>query len=190
MPLRYSSSPSSSSSSDGDSSLNKYLSQLRDDGQITAEESQSISTVLSNSFAQNDAAIPIINESIDAYVSINKHRAETGKEQIGHPGPYVRSIVAKKMEMIEKNKPTSHSEIASTKTGEQGATSVLQPSFIQNNDIGPNEFNENCLLVLSRCHISDAEYALKAYIAQKKRRELNGTEKIADPSNYVMAVLR
>lgn len=53
-----------------------------------------------------------------------------------------------------------------------------------------NELNENCLLALRRSPNLIAENALRAYVKQKLRREANGTEKISDPSNYIMAVLR
>ena len=62
--------------------------------------------------------------------------------------------------------------------------------LLQSNDVELNELNDNCLLALRRSPSLIAENALKAYVKQKRRREANGTEKISDPSNYIMAVLR
>ena len=63
-------------------------------------------------------------------------------------------------------------------------------SMLQKNGVISNELNENCLLALRRCPGTIADNALNAYVKQKRRREANGIDKISDPSNYVLAVLR
>ena len=73
--------------------------------------------------------------------------------------------------------------------GEAMQLSELQPILIRN-CISANELNESCLRALSSCPPPMANGALKAYTIQKRRRETNGTEKISNPSSYIMAVLR
>ncbi|KAL9180398.1 hypothetical protein ACHAXT_008368 [Thalassiosira profunda] len=63
-------------------------------------------------------------------------------------------------------------------------------AILQRNNITTNELNESCLRALSSCPPPMANDALKAYTVQKRRREMNGTEKISNPSSYVLAVLR
>jgi len=188
-------SSSSSSNENGSSkidSADSYLSQLRAKG-LTAEEAESISNALFNP-ANDGTKRSIINESIDVYISMKKRRTETGGESITNPGFYVRSIVRRQLlETGENNNPSS----ADPKSENQQVETVMQklngtplPSCLQNNDIGPNELNEKCLIALSRCPNSMADNAIKAYARQKLRRKTNGTDGISNPSSYVMAVLR
>ena len=189
-PLSISSSPIPSSNNGNDSSidsLDSHLSQLRG-SRLTADESQSIQNALSNlsSSTKNDdgTTTKVIKESIDIYISMNKHRIATGGQGIANPGLYVRSIVRKKLEEGSSNESKTQpiEKINLDKTH--------LPEVLQSNGISSTELNANCLLALSQCPKSIAKEALQAYTTQKKRREMNGTEKIANPSGYILTVLK
>lgn len=192
---------STSSSTNGNDSMrldsmDSYLSHLTTKEKLTAEEAQSIKNALSNKSADDDTTKSIINSSIDAYISMNKRKMEIG-QSIGNPGMYVRSIVRSQLlKNEESNNPSpAHFNAKSGQhqgepVGQSSIDSTLQP-LLQSNGIGSEELNESCMLALSRCPTQTCrEDALKAYNRQKKRREINGTDKISNPSSYVMAVLR
>ena len=77
----------------------------------------------------------------------------------------------------------------STEVDDAGALVKLIMS-IKLNKAMPNEFRNECLVALASVDEATAGHAIQVYLAQKKRREKNGLSKIADPSSYVMAVLR
>ena len=183
-----SSSPSPSNENDiRMDSLDSYLFKLRSTKRLTVDEAQSIKNALSNLSAASDVNTSIIHESIDAYISMNKRRV-AGGQAIENPGLYVRSIVRRQlMEITEKSNTSSASEEKIEKINEDDT--LLQPLF-QSNDIKPNELTAHCILALSQCPKSMADEAIKAYIIQKKKREMNGKDEIANPSSYVMGVLR
>lgn len=96
---------------------------------------------------------------------------------------YITSIIRNQLQKLEDiEKKSTKSNIADYPT--------LQP-ILSSNNINIQELNDNCLMALSQCpNLSMADDALKAYTRQQKRREMNGTDKISNPSSYIMAVLR
>ena len=103
------------------------------------------------------------------------------------PGVGRRKIIS-----LPSSRP-SHLNFSSASRDDNAQSSSDDNSIsllLQSNDVELNELNDNCLLALRRSPSLIAENALKAYVKQKRRREANGTEKISDPSNYIMAVLR
>lgn len=171
--------------------VDDYLSKLRDLGRITPEEVQSILTA---NIANDDASKEALNQSIDIYLSTKQRRMDAGGEAIRNPGSYVRTIARKQLLLLgEEGGQQSSSPTDSKQVDQRNGQEVLDDSMrqiLQNNDIGPNELNEHCLLALSRCSTAVAKNALNAYTRQKQRREMNSIEKIADPSSYVLAVIR
>ena len=63
-------------------------------------------------------------------------------------------------------------------------------SILQKHGVQSNELDERCLVALSGCPNMVAEYSVQAYAQQKRKREQKKEAKIADPSSYIMAVLR
>ena len=180
-------------------------------------EFKSISSVLFNRirgpiFATEgnafDDIMKIVNESVDTYIEQKIRRIEKGREPIGNPGLYVRTIMKKKLELlnvnlplttsIDREQPTENHVIPCTDevskfddiNPKDREVDALLQSFIRKNDIGPNEINENCLLSLSQYSLPIVKSALEVYVKQKRKRDMNGLGEISDPSSYVMAVLR
>lgn len=101
--------------------------------------------------------------------------------------------VGRRYKTIRLPRPSSPLHFSSTSRDDNAQSSNDSNSIsllLQSNNVELNELNENCLLALRRSPSLIAESALRAYVKQKLRREANGTEKISDPSNYIMAVLR
>ena len=121
-------------------------------------------------------------------MSTHKRRMEIVGQSVGNLGFYVRSIVRKQLLEMDENTKPSHVDQRVEPVG-QNSNALLRP-LIQKNQIDANELDQNCLFALSRCPNPMADSALKAYAKQEQRREMKGTERISDPSSYVMAVLR
>jgi len=187
-PLCSSPIPSNNENNDHtDSYLNSYLSQLRGTKSLTVDEVQSIKIALSNldlsSIEDNDKHTKIIKDSINIYRSMNKNRISSSGHGIANPAAYITSIIRNQLQKSKDiEKKSTKRNIADYPT--------LQP-ILSSNNINIQELNDNCLMALSQCpNLSMADDALKAYTRQQKRREMNGTDKISNPSSYIMAVLR
>lgn len=81
-------------------------------------------------------------------------------------------------------------DMALNEVDNAGALVKLIMSIKLNKALAPNEFRKECLVALASVDEATAGYAVRVYLSQKKRRETNGLSKIADPSSYVMAILR
>jgi hypothetical protein len=174
------------------------------DGSLSQYESRSISAAMFRSpFGRNlvtsrptEEMKGVIQYSIDSYL------IQRVKRSIGNPGSYVRSIV--KTEVSNRSGETAAEEIKNAeetdnKMKEQSTSPIDRQNAIgvqelrellRLNWVQPNELSENCMHVLSQHSALSVRYALETYAKQKKRREENNIDKIANPSSYIMTVLR
>ena len=147
----------------------------------------------------------ILQTSVDSYLTQKTKRRELGRDAIGNPGSYIRSIVKKEIELID-GQSTTH--VAAEKYDNLiESSSDKSPSHIENitedalgvanlrellrfNQIEPNELNESCLHALSKHPASTVRYVLETYKDQKSRRKESEIDDIASPSAYVMAIMR
>jgi hypothetical protein len=180
------------------------------DGSLSQYESRSISAAMFRSpFGRNlvtsrptEEMKGVIQYSIDSYLTQRAKRAESGRGSIGNPGSYVRSIV--KTEVSNRSGETAAGEIKNAEDTDNQMKEQLTSPIDRQNAIGvqelrellrlnwvqPNELSENCMHVLSQHSALSVRYALETYAKQKKRREENNIDKIANPSSYIMTVLR
>lgn len=184
------------------------LSQAVQHETLTADEAQSISGVLFNpnfdpvfslETTTPEDVTKVMNIAIESYAAQKLRRAESGRDAIGNVGFYVRSIVKKELEALNVS-PQSGKKRLSSNAGVENeeqqnantSTATTEPitELLRFHNIQPNELNDNCMHALNQYSISTVKYALEAFSRQQRRREMNGTEKIANPSSYIMAVLR
>lgn len=184
------------------------------DGSLSQEESRSISNALFRSpFGRNlvsskdtEQMNGILQSSIDSYLTQRTKRADVGREAISNPGSYIRSIVKKEVEAADDKSAVAvnaNSDATAQKQASQQpqdkSSAIDREDAIGMKDlrellrfkyIEADELNESCLHALSQHPAFDVNYALETYAKQKKRRKEKNLEAIANPSSYVMAVLR
>ena len=193
--------------------LQSCIYKFVNEGSLSQEESTSISNALFRSpFGRSLVSSPtlkdmkdILQSSIDSYLTQKKRRVEIGREAIGNPGSYIRSIVKKEVDLGETDKAISIDKEKTEILAYAVKSSNETPAAVGNEDaigvprlrkllrfysIESDELNEVCLHALSKHEALIVNYSLKTYVEQKRRREESGMNMIANPSSYVMAIVR
>lgn len=193
--------------------LQSCINEFGTKGPLTQEESRSISNALFHSPVGRNLVTSgsprdmksILQSSINSYLSQKRRRAEIGREAIGNPGSYIRSIVKKEIDLGKTNKamsatrdniqsPVPAVNLSLERQSVVGSKDAIGVSklrgLLRYYSIESDELNEMCLHALSKHEESIVNDALKVYNEQKKRREENNMNIIANPSSYVMAIVR
>ena len=195
--------------------LDDYLANLEHNGKLTANEAKSIGDSILN-FLQ-DEKIPIekatitnyseniLTKSVELFILQKEIKIRSNARPIENVRGYVRAILRNQWdgsgdgitvgnnhnnESMIDGQHQQRQEPSNSDGNDDIRRNNLHSSFFQNGLIDKDELNDACIRALSQRSMEQALYALDAYVCQKERREANNMPPIADPSSYILTILR